>query len=435
MNNRRDFFKKAIGLSGIFSLQALSNKLTARELEDSLSQLRNSDLPNAVKNEELWASIRQAFTISPNIIDLNSGGVSPQTKSTQDAQLRYIQMCNEAPSYYMWRVLQKGKETIRRRLATLGGCDNEELALTRNTTESLTIIMQGRNWLEGDEVVLSRQDYSTVKLGWEQLSARHRVKLNWVDMELPTESESDIVEAYINAMTPKTKVVNITQVLNWNGQVIPVRAIRKICDEARSRGIFTVVDGAHAFAQLDFRIDELGCDAFGASLHKWLCAPFGTGILYLRKEKIEEVWPLFLHGAVHPTNIRKFEHFGTYNIPMEQAIGQAIDFHDSIGTKLKEARLRYLKDYWSKAVAGIDRVQIHHSMKARFSCALGLFSIDGMDRMKVLNRLWTDYRVHATNSLVGELKGARITPNIFTSLQDLDILVDGIRQICKDEGK
>ncbi|MCP4441625.1 MAG: aminotransferase class V-fold PLP-dependent enzyme [Aureispira sp.] len=425
MQNRRKFLGSLIGIGSAMSLQGMAKEGLAQDIKDSILSLHQLNVEDAVKQEYLWKRVQRAYAKS-SILNLNNGGVSPQPFVVQEAEARYKEIINEAPSYYMWRVYAKEREGIRRALARLAGCLTDEIAITRNTTESINTVMLGLDWKKGDEVILTRQDYSTVKIGWEQLAKRKKVKLIWVDLPLPIEDEDEIVKLYTEQFSKRTKAINITQIINWTGQILPVSAIRKICDAAREKGIFTIVDGAHALAQINFRVSDLGCDAFASSLHKWLCAPFGTGILYIKKDRIKDVWPQYPSKDPEGDNIRKFEHLGTVPLSAILAISQAIHFHNDIGIELKESRLRYLKDYWCNALK--DKVQLHTSMKPEYACAIGLFSVEGVSTSKILEYL-TKNRIHATNSTVVDLKGVRISPNVYTTIAELDRMLDVVKEV------
>ena len=353
---RRSFLKKLAGAGGALSLSPFVTHLRAGELSDSLLRLNELSPEEAAQDEDLWRGIQQAYTVSPNIINLNNGGVSPQPKVVQDAVDRYYHLSNEAPSYYMWRILDQGRESLRMKLADVAGCSPEEIAVNRNATEALDTIIFGMELQAGDEVVLSKYDYPNMVNAYKQRAKRDGIKLNWITLDLAMEDEEAIVQRYLEAITPNTKVIHITQLVNWSGQVVPPQ---KICAEARKRGIKTVVDGAHAFAHIHTNIAELGCDYYGTSLHKWLCAPFGTGMIYVRKENITGLWPLIPDHEPERDDIRKFESLGTRSFAPEQAIGQAIDFHNAIGAERKQARLHYLKRYWADQVKNHPNIQIN----------------------------------------------------------------------------
>jgi selenocysteine lyase/cysteine desulfurase len=432
MNPRRNFFKQMAIAMGTASLAGFSNKIMAQSLADGLLELNKIPIADALQAEDLWKYVQQAFTVSSNMVNLNNGGVSPQPKLVQDAEQRYLQLSNEAPSFYMWRILGKDIETLRMRLAKMAGCSPDEIALNRNTTEAMQTVLSGLDWKEGDEIVCTEQDYSTVKLGWEWLERRHKVKIVKLDLKLPFEDEDSYVKAFIAAFTAKTKLVNLTQIINWTGQVVPVAALRRICDEARKRCIFSLIDGAHAFAQLDFNIPDIGCDAFATSLHKWLCAPFGNGMLYVRKESIPQIWSLMPSTKTEDSDIRKFEHLGTRSFPAISAIGQAIDFHEMMGIQLKEARLRYLKDYWTKELKNRERIIFHSPHKAKFSCAIALVEVEGLTPAKVEEILFGKFQIHTVNIEIGNIKGTRITPHVYTKASDLDRLLEGFNYILKN---
>jgi selenocysteine lyase/cysteine desulfurase len=432
MQPRRSFLKNIAVAAGSLSLVGISEEIYAADLRDTLQALNSMPLNLATSNENLWKIVQQSFTLSPNLLNLNNGGVSPQPKSVQEAEQRYLQLSNQAPSYYMWRTISKEIEIVRERLAKMGGCSAEEIAINRNTTEAIQTVLLGLDWKAGDEIVCSEQDYSTVKVGWEWLERRFGVKIIKINLDLPFEDEDYYTNIFINAFSSKTKLVNLTHIINWNGQTVPVAAIRKICDEARKRGIFSLVDGAHSFAHIDFNIPELGCDAYASSLHKWLYAPFGNGLLYVRKDKIKNIWSLFPAAKTEDEDIRKFEHLGTRSLGAIASIGAAIDFHNMMGIKLKQERLIYLRNYWIESLKKQERVKIHNSLLPKFSSAVALMEIEGISPQKVEEILFNKFMIHTVNIEVGKIKGSRISPNVYTATADLDRFVSAVEFILKN---
>jgi len=369
----------------------------------------------------------QAYTVSPNLLNLNNGGVSPQPKVVQDAVDRYYHLSNEAPTYYMWQILDKGREPLRRKLADLAGASPEEIAINRNTTEALGTFTYGIDMQKGDEIVMTKQDYPNMIHAWKQREMREGVKINWINLSLPFDNDEVVLKAYIDATTSKTKIWHITHLMTWTGQILPAA---KLCAEARKRGIITIVDAAHSFAHVDYKISDFNCDYLGASLHKWLCAPFGTGMMYVRKERIEKTWPLFPIDKPKSSDIKKFEALGTRSFAPEQAIGQAIDFHNAIGAKRKQERLHYLKLYWCNAVTKNPRVKLHISLKPEYSCALGTFSIDGLDVGDISTKLMADYQIHTVSIKWENVNAVRVTPHVYTTTKDLDRFIDAVGKIA-----
>ncbi len=434
MSNRRSFLQKM----GLLSASAITANMLqpawSRNLQDAMNKVASIPPSELASDEEFWHYVQQSYTIAPNFINLNNGGVAPAPKSVADAMKTNYDISNQAPSYFMWRVIDQGREPLRKNLAQLAGCSAEEIALHRNASEALETVIFGIELKAGDEVVLTKQDYPNMIGAWRQRERREGIKLVWINLELPSEDENYIVKQYTDAFTAKTKVVQITHMINWIGQKIPVR---KIADEAKKnppaggQEILVLVDGAHTFAQFEFLIPDLNCDYFGTSLHKWLGAPIGTGFLYVRKEKIRSVWPLFGAGDKEDDNIRKFEHLGTRPFYIEEAIDKAIDFHDMIGSKRKEERLLYLKNYWMNKVKDLPGVKLHTSFKKEFGCAIGLVSVDGKTPAELESFLWDNYKIHTVGIIWENIKGVRITPNVYTSTKNLDRLVEGITAFVK----
>jgi len=428
MNNRRAFINKIGLLSGAALTANLLQPAWSRELRSALENVSAVTPSDLASDEDFWHFVQQSYTIAPNFINLNNGGVSPAPKPVADAMKTNYDICNQAPSYFMWRIIDQGREPLRKNLAQLAGCDAEEIALLRNASEALETVIFGIELKAGDEVVLTKQDYPNMINAWKQREKREGIKLVWINLELPSEDENYLVKQYTDAFTDKTKLVQVTHMINWIGQKMPVR---KIADAAKKRNIDVLVDGAHTFAQFEFLIPELNCDYFGTSLHKWLGAPIGTGFLYVRREKIKTTWPLFGAGDKDEDNIRKFEHLGTRPFFIEEAIDKAIDFYDMIGAKRKEERLLYLKNYWMNKVKDVPGVKIHTSLKKEFGCAIGLVSVDGKKPSELDVFLWDNYKIHTVGIVWENISGVRITPNVYTSTKNLDRLVEGITKFAK----
>ncbi|MBM3455240.1 MAG: aminotransferase class V-fold PLP-dependent enzyme [Bacteroidetes bacterium] len=411
---------------------AFATKVSAANLEAALRNVETLTPDQLAADEDFWYYIQQSFTISSGIINLNNGGVSPAPRSVQDAMKRYYDYSNEAPTYYMWRILDQGREPLRKRLAAIAGCNKEEIAINRNSSEGLETVIFGLTLEKGDQIVAARQDYPNMVNAYKQREERDGIKMVWISLELPSEDPDYMVRQYVNAFTDRTKVVHITHVINWNGQILPVR---KIADEAHKRGIKVIVDGAHSFAHFNFSIPELGADYFATSLHKWLYAPIGTGMLYVKKEHIAPLYPLFAAGNAKEDNIRKFEALGTRPFYNEQAIGKAIDFHELIGIERKMKRLHYLKNYWMNKVKEIPGVKLNTSLDPKWGCAIGNVVVEGKTPAALDSFLLDKYKVHTVAIEWENIKGIRVTPNVYTTLKDLDVLVEGITQFAIESRK
>jgi selenocysteine lyase/cysteine desulfurase len=427
MTNRRSFLQKTLAAASAFSLAPLAAKAIAEDVADALQSLNKLSPEQAASDEDLWARMAQAYTVSPNILNLNNGGVSPQPKVVQDAVDRYYRYSNEAPTYYMWQILDKGREPVRRKLAELGGVSPKTIAINRNATEALATVTWGLTMRKGDEIIMTKQDYPNMIQAWKQKELRDGIKIVWLNFTLPNENEEEIVKAFINATTSRTKVWHITHMINWTGQIMPVK---RLCEEARKRNIISIVDGAHTFAHMDYKISDFNPDYFGTSLHKWLCAPFGTGMLYVKEENIAGLWPLFPNDKPQSDDIKKFESLGTRSFAPEQAIGQAIDFHHAIGSKRKEERLRYLKDYWCKKLMQNPRVKLTISLNPAYACALGSFAIDGIEPEVISSKLMSEHQIHTVSIKWENISCVRVTPHVYTTTRDLDRFVEAVLKMC-----
>lgn len=428
--DRRDFMQSAgsaAAAAATLGVAALMPSAVEAGLAGAKARTGAMSASEAATDEDYWSWVRQCYTVSPNMLNLNNGGVSPQPLMTQEACDKYNRYANEAPSYYMWRVIDQGREALREKLAALAGADPDEIAINRNTTEGLNTIIFGLDLKHGDEIVLNKYDYPNMMNAWRQREKRDGVVLRWIDMEFPMEDEDEIADKYISQFNDKTKVVHITHVINWVGQVVPTR---KIADAARARGIEVIVDGAHSFAQMDYTIPELGADYFATSLHKWLCAPFGTGMMWIKKDKIKNVWALLSAPEPDSSDIRKFENLGTRHMGSEMAIGYSLDFHNSIGTPRKRERLLYLRNYWMQKAAEIPGVGFYNSFDPKFSCALANIKIEGKTAAEIDQALWRDHKIHTVGIDYEGVDGVRVTPNIYTNPADLDRLVSAIEEIA-----
>ncbi|MBL7759801.1 MAG: aminotransferase class V-fold PLP-dependent enzyme [Sediminibacterium sp.] len=427
MEQRRTFLKKVGALTGVFAGYGFFNELNAASFEEASRKIDHLSPLEAASNEDYWRVIQQGYTVNSNLINLNNGGVSPAPRVVQEAVERYNSLANQAPSYYMWRILDQGREPLRAKLALLAGCSAEEIAINRNATEALNTMIFGLNFEKGDEIIGTLQDYPNMIQAWKQRALRDGIVYKQISFDFPIEDDEAIVKAFEKAITPKTKMIHVTHIVNWVGQILPVQ---KICRMAHSKGIEVIVDGAHSFGLLDFNIPDLECDYFGTSLHKFLSAPIGSGMLWIKKEKIAKVWPLVCNDNPNSDNIRKFETLGTRSFPIEQGIGEAIAFHTAIGKKRKEERVRYLKNYWATRVKDIPGVKLHTSLKDAYSCAICGVSIDGMSPSQLDSALFSWHKIHTVGIVWENISCVRITPHVYTRLEDLDVLVKAIKDIA-----
>jgi len=416
--------------AGAFSATSLFNLSLAKGLSSANDAVEGYSPLEVAGDEDYWTVIQQAYTVDRNIINLNNGGVSPSPRIVQEAVERYNKMANEGPSYFMWRILDQGREPLRQKLATLAGCSAEEIAINRNATEALITVIYGLDLQPGDEVLGTKQDYPNMINAWKQKALRQGIKYTQISFNFPIENDEEIVAAYEKAITPKTKIIHVTHMVNWLGQIMPVQKIARM---AHAKGIEVVCDGAHSFGLMDFKIPDLECDYFGTSLHKFLSAPIGSGMLYIKKEKISKIWPLVCNDNPRGTDIRKFETLGTRSFPIEQGIGEALNFHNAIGPKRKEERIRYLKNYWANKVKDIPGVSLSTSLKPEYSCAICGVSIQGMTPQELDKQLFDKYKVHVVGITWENISCVRVTPHVYTTLQDLDTFAGAIEEIAKSK--
>jgi selenocysteine lyase/cysteine desulfurase len=379
-------------------------------------------------DEDFWFEIQHAFSITRGITNLNNGGVCPSPRIVTEALVRYSWQQEDVTAYTMWQILEPQVETVRTGLADIFGCDREEIAITRNASESLEILLMGLDLKSGDEILTTTQDYPRMLTTLRQREAREGLVLKMIKVPIAPEHLDDITVEFEKAVTPKTRVILISHVINLTGQIMPVKSI---CRLASSKGIEVIVDGAHSFAHFDFKQGDLECDYYGTSLHKWLFAPKGTGLLYVKRDRIEKIWPLMAAEKSQKDNIRKFEEIGTHPAAPRLAIGEAILFHNGIGAKRKEERLRYLSRYWMTRLKDLPNVRFHTSWEPNQSCGIANVEIVGLDPGALGSYLMEKHKIFTTAILHSEFKGIRITPSVYTTLKELDRFCDVMESVAK----
>jgi len=377
-------------------------------------------------DEDYWREIQQAFTVNRSYVNLNNGGVSPSPRVVQEAMKRYLDLSNEAPVYTMWQLLEPQIESVRAGLARAFGCDGEEMAITRNASEGLETVQLGLDLRPGDEILTTTQDYPRMLTTWRQRERRDGVVLRTISFPVPPPSLDDLALRFERAITPRTKVILVCHITNLTGQIFPVR---RICQLGRERGIEVIVDGAHAFGHFPFAQADLDCDYYATSLHKWLLAPHGTGFLYVRRSKIEKLWPLMAAPKEMDGNVRKFEEIGTHPAANHNAIAEALAFQEGIGVDRKAARLRYLRDRWMGRLRGQPGVRIHTSFDPAMSAAIGCVQIEGVDTAKLAQHLFDRRRIIVVPILHEEFQGLRVTPNVYTTLDEVDLFAGEMERV------
>jgi selenocysteine lyase/cysteine desulfurase len=380
--NRRSFFELAAGTA----VAAFEDNAIAR----ASAAVQGRTPEDVAADEDYWAEIRNAFTIDRNIVNLNNGHVSPAPRVVQEAMRRYLEYSDMGPWHTMINVLERQAEAVRRRLAEAAGCDPEEMAITRNASESLENVQYGIDLKPGDEVLTTNQDYPRMLTTFRQRELREGIVLKTISFPVPPPSMDDLYQRFERAVTPKTRLILVCHITNRTGQIFPVK---RICQMAHARNIPVIVDGAHAFSHFPFRISDLECDYYGVSLHKWTCAPVGTGFLYVRKSRIASTWPLMACDQTQTNDIRKFEEIGTHPAANHDAISEALVFNENIGIGRKAARLRYLRDRWANRLAQNPKCRTLHSRDPEQSCGIGFLSFNGADALKVHDALWSKYNI------------------------------------------
>lgn len=418
--DKRTFLKSATLMTlGMASFEALANQVSL------ISHLSPDEV---AANEDFWLSIRGGYKLKPDYINLENGYYCILPQETLENFINHVREVNYQGSYYMRTVQFDNKKNIAARLAKLAGCSPDELIITRNTTESLDMVIGGLDWKAGDEAVMAEQDYGAMLDHFKLIAKKYGVVNKVVSVPNHPKSDDELVELYSKAITPKTRLLMIGHMINITGHILPVR---KICDMAHSKGVQVMVDGAHAFAHIRYNIPDLGCDYYGTSLHKWLSVPLGAGFLYVKKDNIAKVWPLLADSDTRkPDDIGRLNHIGTHPVHTDLAIANAIDFYTTLGPERKEARLRYLQNYWTSKVRNLSHVVVNTPADQTRCCGIANVGIKAMKPGDLAKTLLDKYKIYTVAIDVANVQGCRITPNVYTTTEELDVFVKALGELA-----
>jgi selenocysteine lyase/cysteine desulfurase len=417
--NKRTFLKNSslLGLGSLVSYSAMG------KLVEAVAHLPTDAV---AKDEDFWAKVRSGYNLTPDYINLENGYYCIQPQEILDKYLQNIKDVNLQGAHYMRTVQFDNKKNAADKVAALVGCDPDCLVITRNTTESLDMVISGQEWKAGDEAVMAEQDYGAMLDMFKQVGKRYGIVNKVVSLPMDPTSDDEIVELYANAITQRTKLLMVCHMVNITGQILPVR---KICDMARKRNVQVMVDGAHAVAHIQFRMADLNCDYYGSSLHKWLSVPIGAGLLYVKKEHIGKVWPIFPELSKKDDDILRLNHTGTHPPATDITIADAVDFYHAIGAGRKEERLRYLQQYWTNKVRHLPNVVLYTPSDPARSCAIANVGIKGMKPADMAKTLLDRYNIYTVAIDSAGVHGCRITPNVFTTTAELDVLVNALKEM------
>ncbi len=417
--------KKRTFLKGL-AFAGLSTPFSGKSFAALVKQASVIPADRLAADDDFWTAIRGDYRLKPDYINLESGYYNILPQSLLEKYITHIREVNYQGSYYMRTVQFDNKKNMAEKVARLIGCHADELILTRNTTESLDMIIGGFPWQAGDEAVMAEQDYGSMLEMFKQVSRRYGTVNKILSVPNHPVSDEEIVDLYANAITPKTRLLMVCHMINITGQILPVR---KICDMAHSRGVQVMVDGAHAVAHIEVNIPSLNCDYYGASLHKWLCAPLGEGMLFVKKEHIPIIWPLLADSDRPGNDISRLNHTGTIPVHSDLAISDAIAFYESIGGAKKEARMRYLQQYWTSRVRDLPNVIVNTPKEPMRACGIANAGIRNMKPADLATTLLQKYKIYTVAIDGANVHGCRITPNIFTTIPELDVLVNALTEL------
>lgn len=416
--DKRNFIK-TLGALSVSSLVSASELTKIKSVSHSLPKTRS--------DEELWATIRSHYTLKDDYINLESGYYSIIPNPVLEHFIKHVRHVNIEGSYYMRNDLKKNKDRVISELADLVGSTSDQIAITRNTTESLDLVISGFQWEKGDEAIYAKQDYGSMKEMFEQISSRYGVKNKIVSVPNHPKNDEEIVSIYESQITDKTKLIMVCHMINITGQILP---IKKICEMAHSYGVEVMVDGAHCVGHFDFSIDEFNCDYYGSSLHKWLATPLGAGLLYVNRNNTHKIWPLLANGNTNKNDIKRLNHIGTHPVHTDLAISNSIDYTNWIGMKKKEKRMRYLQRYWSDKLRSIENVIVNTPEDLNRSCGIGNVGLSNMSPSAMSKVLFEKYKIFTVAIDYANVKGCRISPNIFTTTYELDQFVIAVQEMA-----
>ena len=416
--DKRNFIKTLGALS--FSPLVSTNKLIDfKNLSQTLPYIKNDD--------ELWKTVRSHYTLKDEYINLESGYYNIIPNPILDNFINHVKHVNIQGSYYMRNDLNKNKDRVTKQLADFVRSTPDQIAITRNATESLDLIISGFPWQKGDESIYAKQDYGTMKEMFEQIANRYGVKNKIVSVPNHPKNDEEIVSLYESQITNKTKLIMICHMINVTGQILPVK---KICKMAHAYGVEVLVDGAHCVGHFDFSIDDFNCDYYGSSLHKWLATPLGAGLLYVNKNKTHRIWPLLANGNTDKSDIKRLNHIGTHPVHTDLAISNSIDYIKWIGIEKKEKRMRFLQRYWSDQLRSFKNVIVNTPEDVKRSCGIGNIGVTNMSPSKMADVLFEKYNIFTVAIDYANVKGCRISPNIFTTTEELDRFIFAVKEIA-----
>ncbi len=413
-------FLKQVGMLAVGSAPFFKN------LGNWVREVDHLTPEEVAQDEDFWMRVRSGYRLKPDYINLENGYYCMMPQETLENYIHHLREMNYQASYYMRTAQWDNKHAMQAKLAELAGVSKEELIITRNTTESLDLIISGFPWEKGDEAVMAEQDYGAMLNQFKLVERRYGVVNKRISVPLHPANDEEIVKVYEDAITPKTRLLMVCHMINITGHILPVR---KICDMAHARGVEVMVDGAHAFAQIEFSIKDLNCDYYGTSLHKWLSVPLGAGMLYVKKDKIPQIWPLLAEWNREDDDILKLNHTGTHPCHTDLAIGNALEYYQQLGPARKEARLRYLQNYWTDKVRDLDHIILNTPKERHRSCGIANVGVKGMKPHDMAKTLLNNYRIWTVAIDGAGVQGCRITPNIFTSVKELDSFVEALKSL------
>ena len=418
--------KKRAFLKNI-SLAAMGMPFMNSAFASSLQNLQHLSSAEIAIEEDFWLQVRKDYDLKPEYINLESGYYNIIPTPTLNHMIAHAKMVNYEGSYYMRTVQWDTKDKMVVKLAAVVGASAKNIIITRNTTESLDMVIKGLSWEKDDEAVYAKQDYGAMQMMFKQVAKRYGTKNIVVSVPNHPSSDEEIVRLYENAITPKTKLLMVCHMINITGQILPVK---KICEMAHKKGVQVMVDGAHCVGHFQFRIEDLGCDYYGSSLHKWLAVPLGTGLLYVNDKHIDTLWPIFAEHHKEPGDIARLNHTGTHPVYHDISIENAIDYYHMLGAERKEARLRYLQEYWTSKVRTNPNIMVNTPKESLRACGIANVGLKNIPPKDLAIQLMYRYQIFTVAIDYANVQGCRISPNVFTTTKELDHFIKALKEMA-----
>jgi selenocysteine lyase/cysteine desulfurase len=416
IQQRRRKFLQSLGLG--ITMPQIGVKLWDKN--DSVIDFSKYSSDNS---ESFWKLVKSQFVFAPDLFYFNNASLGSSPLSVRSATLAARDTLDGFPSKFMWGDWDDEKEEVRRKLADLFSVSTEEIALIHNTTEGMNCIARSFDLEEGDEIILANHEHTSGTVCWKVFHESRGVKLVRPELPLIPDSVDEIVQVYRNAITPRTKIISITHIVNTNGMMLPIKEIAKL---AHKNGILVAVDGAQAPGMIDVNLADLGCDFYTTSTHKWMFSPKGMGVLFAKESSQHHLKPLIVCKGYRDKTIRRLENYNTRNLPELMGLGASVDFINSIGIQKIEARSFELKHYFRSKIEALPAFTLKTPASDSISAAIQVVEVLGKDVKQAKEYLFDHANIDCRPMTKFGLNALRFSFAVYITKDDIDYLVDAL---------